>query len=263
MSVDNQPIRFTDTHTHPYTDAFACDADAAMQRAFNAGVTRMILPNCSVDTIAPMRALAARYPQHTRMAMGIHPSDISADWHATVDVAMDELRSHRDDYVAVGEVGIDLYWDHDNADQQMQAFAAQLQTACELALPVIIHCREGLAQTLSVLQDFPEVRCNFHCFGGSVEDVRAIRRLGDHYFGIGGVVTFKNSGLAAVLPEIGIDRILLETDAPYLAPVPHRGKRNEPAYIPLTATRVADALGVCITEVAARTATNSEALFGF
>lgn len=256
-------LHFTDTHTHPYLHNFASDIADVMRRAQAAGVNRMIVPNCSVDSIEPVRAFAAMFADRTRMAMGIHPSDISDNWHDTVDVAIAELRKHPGEYVAVGEVGIDLFWDPDKGDEQMQAFAAQMSVAAELALPVIIHCRNGLNETLEVLQDFPGVPCDFHCFGGSVKDVEAIRRQGDHYFGIGGVVTFKNSGLASVLPEIGLDRILLETDAPYLAPVPYRGKRNEPAYVCLTAAQVAFALDMDIAEVAEKTAANSLRLFGF
>ena len=242
------------------------DADHAevMQRALDAGVTRMILPNISVDSVAAMRALAAQWPDNTRMAMGLHPEEFDAtNWQARLQDVLDELRRHSGDYIAVGEIGIDLYWDATYEREQMIVFEQQLQLADATALPVIIHCRKGLPQVLEVLERFPALRCDFHCFGGTVDDVRAIRRRGDHYFGINGIVTFKNSGLADVIPEIGLDRILLETDAPYLAPVPRRGRRNEPSYLPYVAAKIADILGTTTSAVAETTARNSEDLFKF
>lgn len=255
---------FTDTHTHPYVPEFDADRAEVMQRALDAGVTRMILPNISVDSVAAMRALAAQWPDNTRMAMGLHPEEFDAtNWQARLQDVLDELRRHSGEYIAVGEIGIDLYWDATYEREQMIVFEQQLQLADATALPVIIHCRKGLPQVLEVLERFPALRCDFHCFGGTVDDVRAIRRRGDHYFGINGIVTFKNSGLADVIPEIGLDRILLETDAPYLAPVPRRGRRNEPSYLPYVATKIADILGTTTSAVAETTARNSEDLFKF
>lgn len=255
---------FTDTHTHPYVPEFDADRAEVMQRALDAGVTRMILPNISVDSVAAMRALAAQWPDNTRMAMGLHPEEFDAtNWQARLQDVLDELRRHSSDYIAVGEIGIDLYWDATYEREQMIVFEQQLQLADATALPVIIHCRKGLPQVLEVLERFPALRCDFHCFGGTVDDVRAIRRRGDHYFGINGIVTFKNSGLADVIPEIGLDRILLETDAPYLAPVPRRGRRNEPSYLPYVAAKIADIMGTTTSAVAETTARNSEDLFKF
>ena len=266
--MDGQPCgampQFTDTHTHPYVPEFDADRAEVMQRAHSAGVTRMILPNISVDSIPAMRALAAQWPGVTRMAMGLHPEEFDAsNWQPRLQAVLDELRTNSGDYVAVGEIGIDLYWDATYEREQMEVFERQSALAQELALPVIIHCRKGLPQVLEVLERFPDLRCDFHCFGGTADDVRAIRRRGDHYFGIGGIVTFKNSGLADVIPEIGFDRILLETDAPYLAPVPRRGRRNEPSYLPYVAAKIADILGTTTSAVAAATARNSVNLFGF
>ena len=255
---------FIDTHTHVYTEEFDADRAEVMQRALDAGVTRMILPNISVDSVAAMRALAAQWPDNTRMAMGLHPEEFDAtNWQARLQDVLDELRRHSSDYIAVGEIGIDLYWDATYEREQMIVFEQQLQLADATALPVIIHCRKGLPQVLEVLERFPALRCDFHCFGGTVDDVRAIRRRGDHYFGINGIVTFKNSGLADVIPEIGLDRILLETDAPYLAPVPRRGRRNEPSYLPYVAAKIADIMGTTTSAVAETTARNSVDLFKF
>lgn len=262
--LDGAMPHFTDTHTHPYVPEFDADRAEVMQRALDAGVTRMILPNISVDSVAAMRALAAQWPGNTRMAMGLHPEEFdSTNWQARLQDVLDELRRHSGDYIAVGEIGIDLYWDATYEREQMIVFEQQLQLADATSLPVIIHCRRGLPQVLEVLEHFPALRCDFHCFGGTVDDVRAIRRRGDHYFGINGIVTFKNSGLADVIPEIGLDRILLETDAPYLAPVPRRGRRNEPSYLPYVAAKIADILGTTTSAVAETTARNSVDLFKF
>lgn len=253
-----------DTHTHPYVRQFDNDRDAVMQRAIASGVRKMIVPNCAPDTISPLKALAARYPDVVYMAMGLHPTDIDPEnWQEDLQIITDELKAASDNYIAIGEIGMDLYWDKSYTDIQMQVFDRQLSLAGELRLPVIIHCREALDQTLEVLSGHPDVRCDFHCFTGNTEDVEAIRRLGDHYFGIGGVVTFRNSSaLREALPVIGLDRILLETDAPYLAPVPWRGKRNEPAYIHYTADCVATTMGETVEKICEVTSENAKNLFG-
>ncbi len=249
-----------DTHTHLYLPEFDCDRRDVMDRAVNAGVGRMLFPNVDLGTIAPMKSLRSEYPDITLMAMGLHPTEISERWRDDLAVIQDEL--DRDDYVAVGEIGIDLYWDKTYRKEQMEALACQLDWAVSRQMPVIIHCREGLTETLDVLADFGgKVRGVFHSFGGTVADVEQIRRCGDFYFGINGIVTFKNSGLKDVLPEIGVSRILLETDAPYLAPVPYRGKRNESAYIVNTAQTVALSLSTEVDEVADITTKNAENLF--
>ncbi len=164
-------------------------------------------------------------------------------------------------YVAVGEVGIDLYWDKTFEAEQMEAFDIQLAAAESFGLPVIIHQREALAQTLEVLSGHKSVRAVFHSFGGSEADVERVRSLGDYYFGINGIVTFKNSGLASVLPHIGLDRILTETDAPYLAPVPYRGKRNESSYIPHIVDKIAASLSAERLDVEAATVANAKTFF--
>lgn len=252
---------FVDTHSHIYLPEFNEDIAAVVQRAITAGVTQMLLPNVGVDTIAPMRKLASKHPATFSMAMGLHPSEVLGDADEAVAQILGELQANRADYCAVGEIGIDLYWDKTYVDKQMQVFELQLSEAQKLNLPVIIHCRDGLSETLEVLQEFPNVRAVFHCFGGGESDVEKIRRVGDYYFGIGGVVTFKNSGLRNVLPAITLDRILLETDAPYLAPTPHRGKRNESSYIPLIAATVAATLEKPVADVAEITSCNANTLF--
>lgn len=253
-----------DTHTHLYLPEFNADGQTgadAVDRATAAGVGHMIFPNVDLDTVAPMRALHAERPDVTSMAMGLHPTEIKDGWREALEATREELESHRDDYIAVGEIGIDLYWDRTFAEAQMQALESQLQWAQRMNLPVIIHCREGLPQTLEVLSEFPDARGVMHSFGGTPADVETIKNTVDFYFGINGIVTFKNSRLADTLPAIGTDRLLLETDSPYLAPVPRRGKRNESAYITHTAARVAEALALTPNTLATLTTANARTLF--
>lgn len=250
-----------DTHTHLYLPEFDNPADA-VRRAVDAGVGHMILPNVDLTTIEPMVELHRQFPQNTSIAMGFHPTEVNGDFHKALDVVGQSLAEHND-VVAVGEIGIDLYWDKTWRSEQMEAFRLQCLWALERDLPIIIHCREGLDEVLEVLSALPEVpRGVFHSFGGTTADVDRIRAVGDFYFGINGIVTFKNSRLCEVLPHIGIDRLLLETDAPYLAPVPHRGKRNESAFIIHTAAHMAASMGIPAEELAEATTRNSCNLFG-
>lgn len=250
-----------DTHTHLYMPEFAGDDNGAeaVRRAIDAGVHIMIFPNVDATTVEPMKALAARFPCNVRMAMGLHPTEVRDGWREQCQAMIAEL--DKDRYVAVGEIGMDLYWDAAFAAEQQQAFDMQVAEAERRGLPVIIHCREGLDPTLEVLQGHPSVRAVMHSFGGTAADVDKIRRTGDYYFGINGIVTFKNCKVRDVLPDIGIERILLETDSPYLAPVPHRGKRNESAFITNTAAHVAAHMGMTCEEVARITSANARTLF--
>ncbi len=251
-----------DTHTHLYLPVFedtpGGGADA-VRRAIDAGIRHMIFPNVGIDTITPMKRLAAEFPGSISMAMGLHPTEVGENWQEDTTKALSEFDNA--DYCALGEVGIDLYWDRTYERQQMLSLERQLTFAAERSLPVIIHCREGLPQCLEVLSQFPSLTAVFHSFGGTVEDVETIRRHGDHYFGINGIVTFKNCHVRDTLPAIGLDRLVLETDSPYLAPVPHRGKRNESAYLIHTATHIAASLGTTLDEVATRTTASASRLF--
>ncbi len=254
-------MNLVDTHTHLYMPEFASDDNGAdaVRRAIEAGVGMMVFPNVDATTVEPMKALAARFPANVRMAMGLHPTEVRDDWRAQCRAMMDELSDGP--YVAVGEIGVDLYWDKTYADEQQQAFDVQVSEAERLGLPVIIHCRQGLEQALEVLQGHPSASAVMHSFGGTADDVERIRKVGDYYFGINGIVTFKNCKLREVLPAIGINRMLLETDAPYLAPVPHRGKRNESAYIVDTAAHIAQHMGMGCDQIAASTTANAKAFF--
>lgn len=250
-----------DTHTHPYLEQFEDGGAEAVKRAIDAGVTHLVLPNVDGSSIAPMKRLHSLFPENTSMAMGLHPTEVGDDWAMVVD-DMERLLENGD-YVAVGEVGIDLYWDKSHKEAQMDAFRRQLQMAERLHLPVIIHCREALDETLDVIKEVrPTVTLIFHSFTGSGEDVRKIRKICNPVFGINGVVTFKNAdSIREALPIIGKDYILLETDAPYLAPVPHRGKRNEPAYVVSTCRKVAEVLGLSPKELEEITDRNATQIF--
>ncbi len=251
---------FTDTHTHPYYNE---DAEGFVRRAIAAGVDRMIMPNVDLASIDLLKRLAAAFPDNLRMTMGLHPTEVKEDADEVLESILAELKSGAG-YVAVGEVGIDLYWDKTFRDKQMEVFDRQLAEASALGLPVIIHCREGQDETLEVLSRHKEVVAVFHSFGGSVDDVERILSMGDnYYFGINGIVTFKNSNLREVVPAIPENRLLLETDSPYLAPVPKRGKPNESAYLPYIAATIADATGKTVEQIAQATRSNSISLFGF
>ena len=253
-----------DTHTHLYLPEFEGKDYGvfAVDRALESGVDHLILPNVDFSTVDPMKKLHSARPLVTSMAIGLHPTEVDdRTVEAQLEFVRDELES-LDTYIAVGEVGIDLYWDKTHGERQMEVFEAQLQLAVQNKLPVIIHCRDGLDETLEVMQGVDNLPgAVFHSFGGTITDVEKVRRFGDFYFGINGIVTFKNSGLAPVLPVIGQDRLLLETDSPYLTPVPHRGKRNESSYLPFIAAKIADTLGMTIEEIDTVTTRNATELF--
>lgn len=249
-----------DTHTHLYLPEFESPS-AAVERAIGAGVGHMVFPNVNLSTIEPMLALHKLYPDNTSVAMGLHPTEVGDDWESVLARIESEFDSTCK-FVAVGEIGIDLYWDKTYRLQQREVFRRQVNWAADRGLPVIIHCREGLDDVLDVLSSVERLPTGvFHSFGGSVADVERIRSIGDFYFGINGIVTFKNSSLRDVLPSIGIDRLLLETDSPYLAPVPHRGKRNESAFIVHTAAYVANVLCLSQQDVHDITTANASSLF--
>lgn len=253
---------FIDTHTHLYLPEFAPDPAAAVDRAVDAGVGFMIFPNVDLSTVEPMKLLHSRRPEVTAMAMGLHPTEVNSDYRQALNQIEAELLADPTQYVAVGEIGIDLYWDKTFREEQMEVFRTQCRWAVDMDKPVIIHCREGLDETLEVLASLPEPpRGVFHSFGGTPEDVERIRRTGDFYFGINGIVTFKNSSLRNTIKHIDPERLLLETDAPYLAPVPMRGKRNESAFMIHTAAHVADSLGMTPQRLASLTTENAKRLF--
>ncbi len=250
-----------DTHSHIYSAEFDDDREQVMQRALDAGVTHIILPNEGPDSVSRLLDMQAQWPRHISLALGLHPEEVHDDWSNQLDRLEPQLDRHH--WVAIGEVGIDLYWDKTYHHQQMQALERQLGWCVDRGLPFIIHCREALDATLDVLNQFRGQMPQgvFHCFTGTAHEVDRIRAVGDFYFGLGGVLTFKKSQLPLTVPVIGLDRILLETDAPYMAPVPHRGQRNESAYVADVARCLADVLALDLSTVDRVTTANATTLF--
>ena len=252
---------FTDTHTHLYDEAFAGEEDLAVKRAVAAGVTRMILPDIDSQTRLEMFSLADRHEGVLFPCLGLHPTSVDARWQEEMML----LERHLDRKIwAVGEIGMDCYWSREFVKEQEEVFRTQLEMASRLSLPVIIHSRESTELILNVLKDCRHLglRGVFHAFSGSIETFRELQRLGDWYVGIGGVLTYKKASIAETVREIPMERILLETDSPYLTPVPFRGKRNESAYIPHIASRLAELTGRTVEETAEITTDNAQKLFG-
>lgn len=251
-----------DTHTHLYLSAYPEGGDKAVQRALDSGVSHMILPNVDMTTVEPMMALHSLFPETTSVAMGLHPTEVGEDWRQIVEKMAEMI--DRGNFPAVGEVGIDLYWDTTRKKEQMEAFVEQLRIADSKNLPVIIHSRNALNETLDAIKIAGvSVPLVFHSFTGSPDDVKMIREVCDPLFGINGVVTFKNAKeVREALPEIGLKKILLETDSPYLAPVPNRGKRNESAYLAYIRNKIAETLSLTPEEVERTTDNNARELFG-
>ena len=220
-----------DTHTHIYGPEFDEDRDQVVQRAKQAGVSHVILPAVDAESVQQMKQIQLDYPDFCSRAIGLHPEGVRENYQQQLQFVQDELQNGG--YIAVGEIGTDFYWDKTYQIEQEKAFVQQVEWALEYNLPLIIHTRESLARTLQLLQPYKgsALRGVFHCFGGDVQDAQAIFSAGDFKIGIGGIVTFKKSTLPQTLMQVPLTRIVIETDAPYMAPVPCRGKRNEPAYL--------------------------------
>ena len=249
-----------DTHTHIYDHQFSLDRNEAMQRALDAGIKMMLLPNVDASTIAPMLELHEQYPDYTRVMMGLQPEEVKEDYKQVLSTMEKELE--RGIYVGVGEVGLDFYWDATYEKQQLDAFETQLDWAKQLRLPLSIHCRNAFDKMVKILEKKQDgdLRGIMHCFTGTEEEAKVYLELGFH-LGLGGVTTYKNCGVKDYLPNLPLDRIVLETDAPYLAPVPCRGKRNEPAFLVHTAQKIADILQIHVEELADVTTKNVQLLF--
>ena len=253
-------MQFIDTHTHLYDEAFAGEEDLAVQRAKEAGITRMILPDIDSQTRDAMFELAARHEGVLFPCLGLHPTSVGADWEKELELV--EERPARG-IKAIGDIGMDCYWSREYVKEQQIVLRRQLELADKLSLPVIIHSRESTELILNVLKECRHLNISgvFHAFSGSVETYRELQRLGDWYIGIGGILTYKKASIAETIKDIPLSRILLETDSPYLTPVPYRGKRNESSYIPHIAARLAEIQGKDIAEVAETTTENAVKLF--
>lgn len=252
---------FTDTHTHLYYEQDAEKQAQLMERCFENDVNRLFLPNVDVKSIAMIDDLVKKYPENCFAMAGLHPCDVKEDYLAVLEEIYNSI-SGRQIY-AIGEIGIDLYWDKTTLAFQQDAFRKQIGWAKDLGLPIVIHCREAFNEVFEVLESERDekLRGIFHCFTGNVEQAKQAIDLNFH-LGIGGVVTYKKAGLDVVLSEIPLHNLVLETDSPYLAPVPFRGKPNESSYLIYIAQKLSDIYGVSVEEIANVTTENSKKVFG-
>lgn len=251
----------TDTHTHLYLEEFDSDREEMIQHAIDAGVARFFLPNIDSASVVKVFALAEKYPDNCFPMMGLHPCSVKEDYEKELEMLYKACTTNK--IYAIGEIGIDLYWDKTNLDEQKIAFKKQINWAKEMNLPIVIHCREAFEEIYEILleEKSSTLRGVFHCFSGTLEQANKVIELG-FYLGIGGVLTYKNSGLDKVIEHIDLKHIVLETDSPYLTPVPHRGKRNESAYVVLVAEKLAQIQQKSLKDVIHITTENSRLIFG-
>jgi len=252
----------TDTHTHLYSEEFAEDRTAMIQRALDKGVKRLFVPSIDASYTEKMYELEQQFPDHIHLMMGLHPCYVKENYEAELAHVEAELSKRK--FAAIGEIGIDLYWDKTTLDIQKIAFQKQIQWAKQYQLPINIHCREAFDEIFEVLEleKSDELFGIFHCFSGTYE--QALQAISCNMkLGIGGVVTFKNGKIDQFLQQIDLKHIVLETDAPYLAPVPYRGKRNESAYVALVAEKLSEIYQLPVAEIARITTENSKEVFGF
>ena len=254
-------MRIIDTHSHIYSEEFDNDIDDVIKRAKQAGVEKILLPNIDASSIDRLHNISDRYAGYCIPMMGLHPTSVGENWEEELDIIRKEFSKRT--YIAIGEIGIDLYWDKTFEEQQKQVFEEQLRWGIEYDLPVAIHSRGGIAECISCIKNVGEQRLRgvFHSFGGTVEELDGILSLKNFMLGINGVVTFKNSTLPAVLKETDLSNIIIETDSPYLAPVPYRGKRNESSYTLNVVNKLAEIYGLPVEEVGQITTENAEKLF--
>lgn len=252
----------TDTHTHLYSEQFENDIDNVIKNAIKNGVSRFFLPNIDASYTEKMLQLAKKYPQQLFPMIGIHPCSIKENYKEELTHVEQLLK--KESFCAIGEIGIDLYWDKSFLTQQQEAFCLQIELAKKHNLPFVIHCRDAFNEVFEILDAYNDdkMRGIFHCFTGNLVQANHIINYGDFKIGIGGVVTFKNAGLDKVIEQIEMKNIVLETDAPYLAPVPFRGKRNESAYLLNIAQKIAEIKQLTVDEVAQITTNNSIEIFG-
>jgi len=252
----------TDTHTHLYLDKFAQDRKLVIENAIENDVRYMMLPNIDRTSIDDMLNLCDSFPDNCFPMIGLHPGSVNKDYKNEIAIVEKYLTTKK--FYAIGEIGIDLYWDKTFYKEQEIAFSHQIQLALKYKLPIVVHSRESFDEIIKIIKQInnPDLRGVFHCFTGTLEQAQKVISLG-FKIGIGGVVTFKNSGLDKVVKEINLEHIVLETDSPFLAPVPYRGKRNESSYIFYIAKKIAEIKNLTVEEVAETTTNNAGSLFKF
>jgi len=250
-----------DTHSHIYLDNFNADRQEIIERARAVGIKNIMMPNINSETIDQMLAVETAYPNYCHPMMGLHPTSVKENFQEELSTIKEWL--DRRNFSAVGEIGMDLYWDKSFLEEQKKVFATQLEWAMELDLPVVIHVRDAFQETFEVIESVyrPTLRGVFHSFSGTKKDAEHILKMPNFYLGINGMITFKNTHLKEVLQPLGFDRIVIETDAPYLAPVPYRGKRNEPAYVQHVCKTLADLFAVSLQKMDDVTTLNAKKIF--
>ena len=251
----------TDTHTHLYYETDPEKLSDLMQRSLDNKVCRLFLPNVDSESIPLVFGLSERYPNHCFPMLGLHPCDVKANYKAELDSISKEIAQRK--VYSIGEIGIDLYWDKSTLSIQQEAFRTQIDWAKNSDLPIVIHCREAFDEIFEILNELKDdkLRGIFHCFSGTLEQAHQVIGLG-FYLGIGGVLTYKNSGLDKVIQDVSLEHLVLETDSPYLTPVPFRGKPNESSYLVYIAQKLADLKQVSLHEIAEVTTQNSRMVFG-
>jgi TatD DNase family protein len=253
-------MQLIDTHTHLYLPEFDSDRDEVVNRAVSTGVGKLLMPNIDFQSVDLMLATENRYPGICFPMIGLHPTSVREDYLSQLNKLENLVANHK--FCAIGEIGIDLYWDKTFIKEQIITFRRQISFALEMSLPVVIHSRESFPEVFSILKEFEgkDLHGVFHAFTGSISDAERATRLG-FKLGIGGIVTFKNSGLEKVVKEIGPENLIMETDSPYLAPVPFRGKRNESSYICIINKKLSEIYGLSEEKIASITYANSTSLF--
>ena len=253
-------MKIIDTHTHLYLNQFKDDIDKVIQRSINKGINKFIFPAIDSTHFDDMHDLKNKYPGSIYLMSGLHPVDVKENYKEELEFVVNSLKSHS--YVAIGEIGIDLYWDKTYLKQQQDAFELQIRLAIKNDLPIVIHCREAFDEIFEILdkENCDKLRGVFHCFTGTLEQANRAIQLG-FKLGIGGVVTFKNGGIDKFLNRIDLNHIVVETDSPYLAPVPYRGKRNESSYITYVIDKLSEIYGLPIKKIASVTTKNAEKVF--
>ncbi|MDR2232771.1 MAG: TatD family hydrolase [Tannerella sp.] len=254
-------LHIIDTHTHIYLEEFEADRTQVMESAMESGIIAMMLPNVDISTAQPLFRVCDRYPEFAFPMMGLHPTSVDSSY-ATQLNQIEKLLARRN-FCAIGEIGIDLYWDQKFLKEQKEVFETQLQWSIDMQLPVSIHTRNAWPEVFECIHKVGKeaLKGVFHCFSGTAEDLDEVKRLTNFCIGIDGNITYKNSLAVEIIRQMPVEKILLETDAPYLAPVPFRGKRNEPVHLWLTAKKLADIYQISLAEIATQTSQNALELF--
>ena len=255
-------MNFIDTHTHLFASEFDNDIDIVIKNALDNGISKMLLPNIDSTTTTKMLQLCDRYPNNCYPMIGLHPCSIKKD-NLEKEISHVEQMLSQNKFIAVGEIGLDLYWDKSTLDLQKIAFESQIELAKKYKLPIAIHVRDSFDEAIEIVERLNDYNLSgvFHCFTGNLEEAQRIINLKNFYLGIGGVVTFKNGGINKIINQVSLDRIILETDSPYLSPTPFRGTRNESKYLLNIAHKMAELYNIDIEDIAKKTTKNAIDLF--